>query len=1486
MSSSEELCSTIFDSLPVGVMVANLDGSHFFVNRSAASMTGYSVQELMGGIWLVHPDDTEASAILIRALRDGSSRIDYETRLVRKDGSVFWVSISWNPVKDDTGKVTRLCTVLTDISDRKDTQLALDEASERYRLLAENSSDILSEWDLEGNVVIVSSSVRQLGYDPAEIVGKSVFGLVPSRDRATSEARLRRLLSNHQPLRHEVRVLAKDGSLRWLEAQVDLVTENGVPVRVYAVHRDITERKAAEEELRQLNERFRAMAENSGDTFWEMMPDSTVTYVSSGLRRIGYEPDEWVGHKLTEFLPQEQVPLYAERLQNGVRDQQPALHEFRLQSRDGSEVWVEVMVNYVVSAGELLRLHGVARNVTERKRMENALRDSEERYRTLSSNAIEGVMIHCDGVILDANQAFANLAGVDDPLDLVGKRLFDVVPHTPESWERIREHMRTRATDAYDVELIGRDGQITPAETSGRDFVYRGRTARLVSLRNITDRKAAEEELRNVNERYRMLAENATDLLWSLDLEGTITYVSPAVRQLGYEPEDWIGHHPFEFIAPEEHAPFTDRMADDVISNLRPEAHPLHIRRKDGSLAWLEVMRDITKVDGVTVGVQGVARDITLRVEAEEQLQKLNERYREMAENSADTFWEMAPDGTFTYVSPALRRIGYEPEEWVGHTILEFLPPGDITAFGERLAMHSADPQPALYEFRVLDKQGSDVWTEAMVNYVFSEGKLVRTHGVARNITERKAMEEALRESEQRYKSIIESSSDLIMLTAPDGLLQYASPASVDVTGYAPEECIGTFFWPVHPVDDSSCRAIFERAIAGERGKDFQYRILDKVGETRWVSHSWSPVMEGSEVRMIVSVVRDITERIRNEEALRDSEERYRRIVENSSDLIMLSAPDGQLAYASPASVAITGYEPEELVTERPWFVHPEDSDRMYARFTQPSEKGSRSQADYRILTKTGETRWVTHSWSPVFEGDSLQTVVSVIKDVTEQRISDEALRQAQEALRKSEEEFRSIVENSTDLILLATTDGVNTYASPAARDVTGYQPEELIADKPWIVHPDDTDRILAAFELAQLGVSRSNVEYRIVTKSGETRSVLHSWSPIMDGDRIRLVLSIIKDVTELVGSQMALRESEARYRGIVQNSSDLIMLTTSEGKIAYASPSSREINGYEPDELVSENPWTVHPEDTERMRALFLLARQGESCPGVDYRIVTKTGETRWVSHSWSPIMDGERVQTVVSVIRDITGHKSSTERLRKAHEELEKAYELQTEFLNNVTHEVRTPLTAVQGYTQMLLEGIAGPVAEEQAALLQKVMNSSENLLDVLNAVLQIARMKSGRIDIRPRISDPRLIVQKCISAVLPQAQRKHLTISVKPDPDGVVASYDEEKLTIIITNLLGNAVKFTHTGAIDIAVAARQTGCEIIISDQGVGIDESALEGIFDEFSQLDYPGKHKPAGFGLGLAIVATMVDAIDASLTVSTQSGLGTAFTLSAPALYA
>ena len=631
-------------------------------------------------------------------------------------------------------------------------------------------------------------------------------------------------------------------------------------------------------------------------------------------------------------------------------------------------------------------------------------------------------------------------------------------------------------------------------------------------------------------------------------------------------------------------------------------------------------------------------------------------------------------------------------------------------------------------------------------------------------------------------------------------------------------------------------------------------------------------------------ISRDSTGSEHSLQSLKESERLYRALTEAIPCAIYRCACDDDwtMHFLSDAILEVSGYPASDFIgnSVRTYasIIHPDDRKHVRECVLDGVARKESYAVEYRITHADGSVRWVYEKGQGVF-GATGETawLDGVIVDITERRRS-------QEALRESEERYRLLAENATDILWQMDMSGRFTFVSPAV-GLFGYEVED------WVGHhvleflpPHERPTFLERFARDPQDPQLRRYEVQMLKKDGSLVWMDVSADFAMDNDRPTCVQGVARDITERKLAEQALRESEELYRGIVENSFDMIMLTDSDGTITYLSPSATTVIGHRPEELIGTKRSIVHPDDVANVMAKLEDALNGGRGSGLENRIITKAGETKWVSHSWVSVMDGNQTKTVVSVVRDITAHRQMEEARKKALEDLERAYDLQRQFLSSVTHEVRTPLTAVCGYAEMLLEGVAGPLNSRQQDLLRRVLAGSHHLLDLVDEVLEMARLRSGAVALRPKVCKPCRLVERLVLTIAQQAEKKGVEICFTRNDDLPMGLYDEQKLAIIVTNILSNAVKFTENGRIDVAVNRLEQGTEVIIADTGPGIRRRDLPTVFDEFVQYDYPGKHKPAGFGLGLAIVASMVDVIGATLTVSSRRGVGTAFTLNVPTI--
>ncbi|UCD85789.1 MAG: PAS domain S-box protein [Deltaproteobacteria bacterium] len=462
----------------------------------------------------------------------------------------------------------------------------------------------------------------------------------------------------------------------------------------------------------------------------------------------------------------------------------------------------------------------------------------------------------------------------------------------------------------------------------------------------IADRKRVEDARRESEARYRLLAENITDVIWTFNptLIKT-TYISPSVEHLlGYTVKEAISQKLKELFAPDS--------LKDVMSIIdeeqaiekkkrkdysRTRTLKLEMKRKDGTTVWTEVkISALRDVDGQLVEILGVVRDITERRQAEEALRESESHYRLLAENVTDVIWTVDMNLKNTYISPSVeRQRGYTVEEAMSQTLEEVLTPASfekvMKTFAEEMAMEREGKQELskvlTLELEAKCKDGSTIWNEVNVSSLRDKkGRLVGFWGAARDITERRRAEEALRESESRYRLIAENVTDVIWTVDMDLRTTYISPAVEHLIGYTVEETMSqTLEEMLTPASLEKVMKVFNEELTVEEreGKDpFRVRTLEleakhKDGSTVWIEINANFLRDQDDKAVgIWGAARDISERRRTEEALRESESRYRLLAENITDVIWTVNMNFEYTYISPTIMRQRGYTVEEAMSQ------------------------------------------------------------------------------------------------------------------------------------------------------------------------------------------------------------------------------------------------------------------------------------------------------------------------------------------------------------------------------------------------------------------------------------------------------------------------------------------------------------------------------------------------------------------------------------------
>ncbi len=672
------------------------------------------------------------------------------------------------------------------------------------------------------------------------------------------------------------------------------------------------------------------------------------------------------------------------------------------------------------------------------------------------------------------------------------------------------------------------------------------------------------------------------------------------------------------------------------------------LRRTDTGETWIGSysFSPVLDADGAIVGAVVTAREISAQKEAEKALRANEERYRTIFHGGANAVGIMrASDNTYIDVNQAfLTLTGYERSEVIGRKADELHLWADPVLRNAELDRLKRVNSVQEFTAQFQKKNGEFIWGVLTASITEIDGERC-VLAVVRDITDTMRVEEALRGSEARYRAAFETSLDAIILSRLDNdQLIDANQAYVKMSGWALEEAIGRTSAELNVWVDPEAHG--EAVAAGMRDgllRDFKARFRRKDGSIYWGVISGSPVEIGG-VPCFHSVLRDISKSVRDEEALRASEIRYRTAFELSGDAITLTRMrDAVNIDVNQTFVEMSGYRRDEIIgrtsAELNLFAQPQDLRRFVELLDrQPTFR----DIEVELLTKDGRHLWGVLSASRV-EIDGEPCALSFMRNVT-------ALKQAQDSLRSSEVRYRTAFQTSLDAISITRLkEGTYLEVNSALSEVLGYERDELIGHAPselgiW-ADLKDRDRLISA--VSEGGVCRE-MQARFRRKSGEAFWGIVSASAI-ELDGTACILAVFRDVTNLRSTQEALKASEARYRTAFQTSLDAItIIRLKDARILDVNQKFLEITGYDRVEVLGLTSAELGfwKQEGERDDVIDLL-RRGSSYRDLQAQFLRKNGEVFWGVISASP-MELEGETCALSVIQDISGAKHAEEEIR----------------------------------------------------------------------------------------------------------------------------------------------------------------------------------------------------------------------------------------------
>ena len=634
----------------------------------------------------------------------------------------------------------------------------------------------------------------------------------------------------------------------------------------------------------------------------------------------------------------------------------------------------------------------------------------------------------------------------------------------------------------------------------------------------------------------------------------------------------------------------------------------------------------------------------------------------------------------------------------------------------------------------------------------------------------------------------------------------------------------------------------------------------------------------------VASIVRGLEEARAD---LRRSRDYAQSMILNMNEVIFRTDGTNHWAYLNPAWERVTGYTVKEsLGWETHRLVHPDDL-LLLRPLTLAYEEGTldRGTAQVRFVHRDGGTRHIEVSVSALRDADGrTYAATGSLRDVTERVLFETALRE-------SERRFQTLADLAPVGIFRTDADGSLTYANRAWTQLAGIGAARG-AGTGWLaaLHPDDRARVAADWQTAVAQHTRYRGEFRFRHADGtliwvDTLAAVETDA----GGTVAGHIGINLDVTERTCAVAALEESESQLRLLASNATDAVFRLGLDGTCLYASPSVRDVIGAEPRHLVGRSMLDrFHPEDEATVRNAYLDMTRGlMDRMVISYRSepVDRPGTWRWLEANAGLVRDAAgQPQEVIVSIRDVSARKELELELARARDAAEVAARAKSNFLADMSHEIRTPMNGVIGATELLLDSA---LTAEQRAQAQVIADSGRAMMRLLNDILDLSKIDAGQMQIAADPVDLRHALKGCVKLMAPLAAQKGLALDAEV-ADALPARVEGDGLRLrqIVLNLLGNAVKFTETGAVTLLAGVRHADgrdwLELEVRDTGIGIAPERQAAVFDHFVQSDARIARSYGGTGLGLSISAQLARMMGGTLTVRSVPGEGSSFTLRVP----
>jgi PAS domain S-box-containing protein len=1442
LQESENKYRSLAENMVDGIYLVSTDFKLIYLNNAVERIfersKEYFLEDHPGRFFsCLHPEDLPA---VQEAFFSGSplgNHIEFNYRIIRPSGEIRYIRDAFHAIINEAGEIQYYQGVLLDITQQKETELALQKSQEQLELAIECGKIGIWDWNYQTGVNYWNDNAyRLLGYEVGSVQpGAEACGrVVHPDDYDHIRKTIASMLANHQEFNVEYRVIWPDGSIHWLgDRGRGIYDEKGELYRILGTSVDITQRKLDEESLKFSQANLVNAQRIAHVGSWEFdFSSQKITWSEELFQIFGLDPqgsEPTYSEFLETLLPVDRE-LLTEKINLAITEGIPYQVEHRISRPDGS-------IRYIVGRGEaiknergeVVKLFGTGHDITDRKQAEIALEASEKQLRQVI-DTVPGAVIQYRW---DANgeesfpylsRGWAEMHGMPPEMEqLSSQTIWHLIdPDDGKVFRTVLQRSKEELT-AFEMEY-----RITTPSGEFKWLSARGMPSREADgsilwhgvVVDITAQKRAEMALEASERQLRQLTNAIPGAVYQyrIDPEENVSYT--------FISQGWqdIYELSAEIVQEKAEKGWNLIYADDLatlqesIERYHRELIPWQLEHRivtpTGKLKWvIAKAQPIRETDGSTLWT-GVILDITDRKLLEEELQQ-SQAFLDSIYQGIDTpiFVVEVSDNQFIYrdFNPACsQHSGIEMELLKGKTLNEFgyfLEPEALTRITQLYTDCVQTGKLIQYEEKTL-VNGQDIWWLTRVNPLKNnQGQVTHLIGVSLNISDRKRAEIALEVSEERLRQITDA--------VPGAVYQYhidqQGKASFNFVSKGWEELYGISVqaiqensenvWSVvHPEDIPRLADSIERSRQELSLWQSEHRSITPTGEFKWLNARAIPTREADGSTIWHGVILDNTIRKLLEEELNRSQAFLESIYQGTDTPIFVMELDGagipRYLDFNPACGTHAGMNTELLkgktFDDLAGFLEPDGVNRLKQLHQHGIKTGQLIQYEEKMLINGQENWWLARVTPLRNTSGQVTHLVAMVLNITERKKLEIALSQINEQLEArvqkrtqelalSEIRARVTFEQAAVGMVEADLQGCFTRVNQKFCEIVDYSDLELLGKNfAEITHPEDLARYKnQVCRLLAGEYSYFNLEKRYIRSGGQSiwvnLTVTLTYNLVGEPDYF---IGVIQDISEKKQAEEALREANAELENRVQQ----------------------------------------------------------------------------------------------------------RTEQFLKAAEAAEAANRAKSTFLANMSHELRTPLNAILGFSQLLVRETS--LTSNQQQHLQIINRSGEHLLSLINNVLEMSKIEAGQLTLDTIDFDLYDLLNTLEQMFKLKATTKGLQLNfIKTTNVPQYLHTDSNKLRQILLNLLSNALKFTERGSVSLRVTVDHQNLIFAVVDTGIGIDPVEVKKIFNPFVQANNSRKLQE-GTGLGLPISKQFASLLEGELTVSSTVGQGSIFSLQIPLVLA